>query len=90
MPDNSDQITVVYKFIKAKKQDLAKMAAEELKRVRRNQKILKDMRKQKRLKEKEELLNQSGSSIRYEEEEDEDDDDDDLYEDESLSPAVAK
>ena len=51
----NDEITVIYKFIRAKKQDLAKMADEELRKVQRNKMILKEMRKNKRLKERSEL-----------------------------------
>ena len=48
-------IHVIYKFFRAKKQDLAKMAEEELTRVEHNKSILEEMRrkKQKELNQKE-------------------------------------
>lgn len=68
--EKNDDLTVIYKFIKAKKQDLAKMAADEMKRIEENQRALKEMRRQKKIKTKREL------GITEEEERDDDDDDD--------------
>ncbi len=42
-----NEIKIVYKFYRAKKQDLAKMAEDELKRIEENKKILKEMREKK-------------------------------------------
>lgn len=46
------EIKIVYKFYKAKKQDLAKMAADEMRRVEENKRILAEMREKKEKKEK--------------------------------------
>lgn len=46
-----DRITIVYKFIRSKKQDLAKLAKEELEKVRKNKLILREMRIKKKLAE---------------------------------------
>jgi len=67
MQTTNDELTIIYKFIRAKKQNLAKMAQEELRKVERNKQILKEMRKEKRLKEK-------GEIKMYDYEDDEDDD----------------
>lgn len=67
--EKNDDLTVIYKFIKAKKQDLAKMAADEMKRIEENQRALKEMRRQKKIKTKREL------GITAEEENDDEEDD---------------
>lgn len=80
----NDEITIIYKFIRAKKQDLAKMADEELRKVQRNKEILRDMRRAKKLKQREEL------GITTPEEEDEDyDDNDDILQETTLTEAKA-
>lgn len=50
--ENIKEIKIVYKFYKAKKQDLAKMAEEEMRRVEENKRILAEMREKKEKKEK--------------------------------------
>ena len=47
-----NDIKIVYKFYKAKKQDLARLAEEELKRIEENKRILNEMREKKQEKEK--------------------------------------
>ena len=51
------EINVVYRFLKAKKQDLARLAEEEMNRIAENKRILQEMRdKKKRLEEQEEKI----------------------------------
>jgi Cytochrome c oxidase assembly protein CtaG/Cox11 len=47
------EINVVYRFLKAKKQDLARLAEEEINRVAENKRILQEMRENKRKIEEE-------------------------------------
>lgn len=49
----TNEIKIIYKFFKAKKQDLAKMAEDEMKRMEENKRILNEMREKKKEKEKE-------------------------------------
>lgn len=49
-----NELKIVYKFYKAKKQDLARLAEEELRRVAENKRILSEMR-EKKGKEKQDL-----------------------------------
>lgn len=49
------EINVVYRFLKAKKQDLARLAEEEMNRIAENKRILQEMRdRKKKLEEGEE------------------------------------
>jgi len=68
MNTKNDELTIIYKFIKAKHQNLAKMADEELRKVERNKQILKEMRREKRLKAKKDIKMSD-----YEEDDDEGD-----------------
>jgi len=84
MATTNDELTIIYKFIRAKKQNLAQMAQEELRKVERNKKILREMRKEKRLKEKGEIKMSD-----YEDDEDADESDGQL-EDSDMYVAGAK
>ena len=46
--ENTKDIIVVYRFFKAKKQNVAELVDEENKRIEKNQKILEEMRKVKK------------------------------------------
>lgn len=47
------EINVVYRFLKAKKQDLARLAEEEMNRIAENKRILQEMREKKKKIEEE-------------------------------------
>lgn len=46
--EKKDRITIVYKFIRSKTQDLARLAEEELERVKKSKRILREMRWKKK------------------------------------------
>ena len=52
-----NEIKIVYKFYKAKKQDLAKMAEDELRRVAENKRILTEMREKKEREKNAQTIN---------------------------------